>query len=101
MPCGRAKLYVLENSPAHFSSQIPRTFFKKKLKILVNYQHVKNILTLDTENKNLGIVVKYFLTHLINLNCNFIFTESVRFYTYIFLLQTNNCIKKNHFSLTF
>lgn len=32
MPCGRAKLYVLENSPAHFSSQIPRTFFKKKIK---------------------------------------------------------------------
>ena len=37
--------------------------------------------------------MKYFLTRLTKLNCaNFILTESVRFYTYIFLLQTNNCI---------
>ena len=57
---------------------------------------LRTTLTLDTENKNLGIVMKYFLTRLINLNCaNFILTESVRFYTYIFLLQTNNCIKKS------
>ena len=54
---------------------------------------LRTTLTLDTENKNLGIVMKYFLTRLTNLNCaNFILTESVHFYTYIFLLQTNNCI---------
>ena len=57
---------------------------------------LRTTLTLDTENKNLGIVMKYFLTCLTNLNCaNFILiTESVGFYTYMFLLQTNNCINK-------
>ena len=40
---------------------------------------LRTSLTLDTENKNLGMVMKYFLTRLTNLNCNFILTESVPF----------------------
>ena len=38
---------------------------------------LRTSLILDTENKNLGMVMKYFLTRLTNLNCNFILTESV------------------------
>ena len=57
---------------------------------------LRTSLTLDTENKNLGMVMKYFLTRLTNLNCNFILTESVPFLkTSILLLQTDNCIKKS------
>ena len=73
--------YVLENSPARFSSQIPRTFFEKKNEKVQKISNMlRTSLTLDTENKNLGMVMKYLLTRLTNLNCaNFILTESVRF----------------------
>ena len=38
----QGQIMFLENSPARFSSQIPRTFFEKKWKSSENYQHVKN-----------------------------------------------------------
>ena len=76
----QGQIMFLENSPARFSSQIPRTFFEKKNeKVQKITNMLRTSLTLDTENKNLGMVMKYFLTRLTNLNCNFILTESVRF----------------------
>ena len=75
----QGQIMFLENSPARFSSQIPRTFFEKNEKVQKITNMLRTSLTLDTENKNLGMVMKYFLTRLTNLNCNFILTESVRF----------------------
>ena len=74
----------LENSPARFSSQIPRTFFEKNEKVQKITNMLRTSLTLDTENKNLGMVMKYFLTRLTNLNCNFILTESVRAFKHLY-----------------
>ena len=75
----QGQIMFLENSPARFSSQIPRTFFEKNEKVQKITNMLRTSLTLDTENKNLGMFMKYFLTRLTNLNCNFILTESVRF----------------------
>ena len=74
----------LENSPARFSSQIRRTFFEKNEKVQKITNMLRTSLTLDTENKNLGMVMKYFLTRLTNLNCNFILTESVRAFKHLY-----------------
>ena len=75
----QGQIMFLENSPARFSSQIPRTFFEKNEKAQKITNMLRTTLTLDTENKNLCMVMKYFLSRLTNLNCNFILTESVRF----------------------
>ena len=80
----QGQIMFLENSPARFSSQIPRTFFEKNEKVQKITNMLRTSLTLDTENKNLGMVMKYFLTRLTNLNCNFILTESVRAFKHLY-----------------
>ena len=72
----QGQIMFLENSPVLKYLELS---LKKNEKVQKITNMLRTSLTLDTENKNLGMVMKYFLTRLTNLNCNFILTESVRF----------------------
>ena len=72
----QGQIMFLENSPVLKYLELS---LKKNEKVQKITNMLRTSLTLDTENKNLGMVMKYFLTRLTNLNCNFIVTESVRF----------------------
>ena len=77
--CGRAKLCFWKIAPLALVLKYLELSLKKNEKAQKITNMLRTSLTLDTENKNLGMVMKYFLTRLTNLNCNFILTESVRF----------------------
>ena len=72
----QGQIMFLENSPVLKYLELS---LKKNEKVQKITNMLRTSLTLDTENKKLGMVMKYSLTRLTNLNCNFILTESVRF----------------------
>ena len=77
----QGQIMFLENSPVLKYLELS---LKKNEKVQKITNMLRTSLTLDTENKNLGMVMKYFLTRLTNLNCNFILTESVRAFKHLY-----------------